>query len=376
MQTVSIEQLIMTITPVYSGSACTVLILQHLPVWKRLKGSGMRQTLFFYYALTTFNWSMLVLFSFNPRKFMLFSPLFIYSSLIVPILLYQFIFILTRADNRERFSPLHYIPPAVLIVLYQIGSLHVSHETMGQLSFKHPQFLSGSGLHTLLILLAVLRLLYGFFYSILSILRYRRYRRIIEDYSSDLYLSSLYWLRIFLILWVGLLVIPVFGMFGSPNLLLTQLRLVIPAALLFAQHILLCFNVIQGNYSFIAYNPQLFSPHSPENDKRQLQKRTLSNHLENYKPFLNPQLTIIDMANELRTNRTYLSSFINKTYGMNFSQFINECRLNELERIIADPKHAEKGNLEKINLAGFGSYPAYRHAVKMHEKRKILMRSR
>lgn len=201
---------------------------------------------------------------------------------------------------------------------------------------------------------------------------YRRYRRAMANYSSDLYLGAVYWLRIFLILWVSFLIIPMPAMLMPFKVLITQLKLTIPAVLLAAQHILLCFNTIRGNYVLVSGSTDSVKKDGIPKKEKQINKETLTRYIENRKPYLDPKLTIVDMAFALKTNRSYISAFINSTYGMNFSQFIDECRLSELDRIVADPGNADKSNIDKILMAGFGSYQSYRRAMKMQEERRRL----
>ncbi|MDR0506886.1 MAG: AraC family transcriptional regulator, partial [Dysgonamonadaceae bacterium] len=90
------------------------------------------------------------------------------------------------------------------------------------------------------------------------------------------------------------------------------------------------------------------------------------------KPFLNPQLRITDMAVDLCSNRNYVSAFINREYGMNFSRLINRCRLKELKRLRLSPEHADSTNMELVLAAGFSSYRSYLRVKSREDKAKIL----
>ena len=82
------------------------------------------------------------------------------------------------------------------------------------------------------------------------------------------------------------------------------------------------------------------------------------------KPYLKPELKISDLTGGLQTNRTYLSTFINRTYGMNFNAYINDCRLREMESLLADSTYAGECMTELAIRAGFGCYHSYRRAKK------------
>ncbi|MCM1355141.1 MAG: AraC family transcriptional regulator [Staphylococcus sp.] len=72
------------------------------------------------------------------------------------------------------------------------------------------------------------------------------------------------------------------------------------------------------------------------------------------KGFLNPDLTLNDMARELCTNKTYVSSFINKEYGVNFKQWLISMRMEYSMTLLKEwpVKYPIK---EIAFLSGFGS---------------------
>jgi len=52
--------------------------------------------------------------------------------------------------------------------------------------------------------------------------------------------------------------------------------------------------------------------------------------MENEKLFLNPKLTIEELARQLKTNKTYLSQIINTYFQKNFNNMVNEYRIHEI----------------------------------------------
>lgn len=372
MQTISIESLVTLLTPVCSGLFCLLLLSIQLPVWDKLKGTGMRSALSEYYAMIVLNWGMLILLTLYPKQFIYVRVIMILCGMLVPAMLYRVLFLLTRTDPREKFSAWNWVVPAVFILLHVIWSVCVPREVFAKTSFYLTQSVPGyKGLYILVMLVAPLRALLGIAYLVLSILRYRRYRRYMADYSSELQRNSIHWVKVFLVLWLSGLLIPIPAMAFPVKVLIGQLKLMLPALLLFMQHVLLVFNVIRRNYVVVQETAS-----TQDNDKisceKKLREPDFEKYLQRCKPCLDPDLTIVDMARAIGVNRSYLSAFINSTYGMNFSQLINECRLRELDRIIANPPSACQTNSEKIAMAGFGSYQSYRRAIKMQEKRILL----
>jgi AraC-like DNA-binding protein len=54
------------------------------------------------------------------------------------------------------------------------------------------------------------------------------------------------------------------------------------------------------------------------------------------KVFLNPDLTLKNLAEKCNTNRTYLSQILHEKYNMNFNSLINKYRVEEAMRMMAD----------------------------------------
>jgi YesN/AraC family two-component response regulator len=64
--------------------------------------------------------------------------------------------------------------------------------------------------------------------------------------------------------------------------------------------------------------------------KNKLTRKQFEKYMQNARPYLKSDLKITDLVSDLQINRTYISSFINSEYGMNFSNYINTLRLMSL----------------------------------------------
>ena len=61
----------------------------------------------------------------------------------------------------------------------------------------------------------------------------------------------------------------------------------------------------------------------------------------------------------LQTNTRYLSAVVNSRFGMNFSCLLNEYRIKDALRLLADKKNAEK-NIEEISaMVGFANRQSF-----------------
>ena len=94
-----------------------------------------------------------------------------------------------------------------------------------------------------------------------------------------------------------------------------------------------------------------------------LSRRQFEQVLIKEKLYLDPNLTLASLCKWFDTNRTYLSSFINSAYGMNFSQYVNYYRLKELEWLQSLPANKDE-SLNTLSVkAGFKNYFNYRRAM-------------
>jgi len=65
-------------------------------------------------------------------------------------------------------------------------------------------------------------------------------------------------------------------------------------------------------------------------------QKKLEEWLAKEKPYLNPEFKLMDLREVLPMNRTYLSQFINDTYGCSFYQFANHFRIEEAKRLMRE----------------------------------------
>lgn len=93
-------------------------------------------------------------------------------------------------------------------------------------------------------------------------------------------------------------------------------------------------------------------------------KKRLISYFESEKPYLNPKLTINEVALYLYSNKTYLSRLINDHYNNNFNQFVNFYRIK-----VAKDLYAKDNNLsinQLCDLSGFGSMATFTMAFRLY----------
>ncbi len=103
---------------------------------------------------------------------------------------------------------------------------------------------------------------------------------------------------------------------------------------------------------------------SQHRDMQSLFGEDLEKLFTEQKMHLNSRLNIIDVASALRSNRTYVSGYINRTYQLNFCNFVNRYRLMALEEKIR--AQTRSSNSELAEQCGFGSVDSMKRAVRYH----------
>ena len=86
--------------------------------------------------------------------------------------------------------------------------------------------------------------------------------------------------------------------------------------------------------------------------------------MEAEKPWLEPELTLAELAQRLRTNPSLLSKVINQGCGQNFNDFVNGYRVAEARRKLADPRFAHYSLVGVALASGFNSKSTFNRVFK------------
>nr|WP_299418330.1 helix-turn-helix domain-containing protein [uncultured Emticicia sp.] len=100
-----------------------------------------------------------------------------------------------------------------------------------------------------------------------------------------------------------------------------------------------------------------------ENNFEELRTKIENSMLEE-KLYLEPELSLSDMAQKLKTNTSVLSAAINSTFGKNFNDFVNEYRVKEFKKQIKLPKNQNYTILAVAFECGFNSKATFNRAFK------------
>lgn len=90
----------------------------------------------------------------------------------------------------------------------------------------------------------------------------------------------------------------------------------------------------------------------------------VSQFMKTNRPYLDSDLTLPKLADELKVSTHHLSQVINEVHGKNFFNFINVYRVEEVKRKIQDPKYQDYSLLGIAYESGFNSKSAFNRVFK------------
>jgi AraC-like DNA-binding protein len=90
----------------------------------------------------------------------------------------------------------------------------------------------------------------------------------------------------------------------------------------------------------------------------------LLKYMEEEKPYLNENLKITDLANELKVSKNNLSQAINDGLGKNFYTFLNSYRINEFIHKIKKEEYSDHSILRIAMDCGFNSKSSFNFTFK------------
>ena len=121
--------------------------------------------------------------------------------------------------------------------------------------------------------------------------------------------------------------------------------------------------------------PEIFSgiEEKPKYAQSKLTKQESEKHIKRLihfmktqKPYLEPSLTLPELAENISIHPRYLSQEINDSLQQNFYDFVNSYRIEEAKKMFADPADNKKTVLEILYEVGFNSKSVFNNAFKKH----------
>ena len=275
-----------------------------------------------------------------------------------PLLFLNVKYLISKHSRFDLRDMIHFIPFLISVLLYT-DFYFLSGEN------KILVVRSDSGFyHTVKIIFDLVVAVQGIAYSVISLIMLNRYNNEVLNHISNidrkLIRNSFFGIIILLLSWI----------IGTVGVVLDIFRIEISIDLFYLVYLLivLCiywisFNAIKSPEIFKLDRNELYPVQNDHSDKlgKQFEKlnETLERYLSESKPYLDPELKLQDMADQLNMSRHQLSQLINRKHKKNFYEFINQHRVQEVIKLMRDPQNKDLKIIALAYDAGFNSKASF-----------------
>jgi len=406
--------------PVFTSGTCITLI--GFSRWDCLTQQEKKlKNIIFLYLFTIFlSWISVFCYLFFPKAFVYLNLICLAAFIMAPVFFFRIIRFLMRMEEKERFSWLHYLVPVLIGAVFLGWSLFVPFDV--QVAIVESKALSIGGeyeaysrLFTSVPLLRMIFLIV--YYVFIARLLVRYYRN--ANRSDKVERKPKHWVEFLIIILLALFISSLTLMFTPRNNEGVLVYNMIAALCISVQVILLTYHIIRRNYLQYAVftNHELYpvlnqiqdnsgmnrstkqeqkplSDYSlkgeempkvnldnkaQKNDRKfhsgKLTRRRLNVYFSKQKPYLQTDFKMTDLAETMDVNRSVLSAFINRNYGINFNRFVNQWRLKELKYQRTLPVNKGKSLTQLVTKAGFKDLRQYFRTMAA-ENNEIIHKSR
>jgi AraC-like DNA-binding protein len=297
----------------------------------------------------------------------------------LPLLFGPFIYLYTQSVLRVVFvftarSLKHFLPFIILFLTtefyFLIQPLNVQERVLSDMLQHH---LPGPAT-----IVSTLIFIHFMSYTIASLRRVSLYKKAARQYFSSEKQIEVSWLYSTIIFFLILIIITIVnGLIARTSLATYYLfgfNIIILILLVFIITVL--FKALQKPYffSFFEKVDSLTEPYLPSNRKisesekteKEAIAQTVVNYMRTKKPFLEPELTLDQLASLLSLKPRILSQAINEILRLNFYNFINRYRIEEASRMLTNPKNKKITILEILYEAGFNSKSSFNTLFKRY----------
>lgn len=307
------------------------------------------------------------------------SSIFLFS--LFPLLYLQVKYLLTDYSKFNRKDLIHFLP-LVIVVLATIAFYFKGADEKIYITKNEPTYY-----YILGIIESEILSLQGVIYSILAIKRLSKYQQKIRDYQSniDKMIIKVQYTGIYLSLFAW-----VIGIVGQH---LEMFDIDINLDLFIFVYLTLVIIIYIISYTAIK-SPEIFKLdakqiqlnlinkstdpieveefrsddlNEPDRNKVDLVDKTndkLLEYITKEKPYLNPELSLQELADQIGEKKYFLSIVINQKHNKNFFEFINEYRIEEVKSNMKDPKNKHFKIISIAYDSGFNSKTSFNRIFK------------
>jgi len=334
-----------------------------LNLWERGNRAAHSQLLLWAFTTTLLYSGHFVFFNRMTSEIPTSDTIYVVCNLLVYPLYLHYITVLTQGTVSSRQRWLTVLPPTTIGIIVAAVYVMMSSDECRQFIDTYLYKNSMEGLAGLALVQAVVHHLAKGLFAIgvlivlfVGIRRIRRYNRLIDSIYADNDDKRLYGITTILILMVltGILSF-VANAVGRFVFLSSEIPFAVLACFFSGLLFLLCYRGFVQQFSFADISREECeetADYVPQESYSNLLQR-----IDDERLYLQPGLTLAELAQQLGTNRTMLSKLVNEETGMPFAEFINRKRIAYVRRLEKENPEARKEELAE--LAGYTSMRSF-----------------
>lgn len=292
-------------------------------------------------------------------------------------LIYFYIKCLTQPYFRFRKIDWLHFAPAILFFVYKVFIFIYDSQQPGFEDVQNGWFLTNIHYQYVSNIIGPLKDISFIVYSFFAVKTYWHHRKYIVEYFSNTYNVELNWLRNFLVIFIGLYIfhqiVYLFDYSFFDNFwkqrwwgnLANALAMLYVGMMSYFSDLTKLQNLQPLETSTSSENPPLKNiEERSESSEFENQKRKISSYMETHQPFLNPEITLPELAKELKLSSNLLSQIINSGFDKNFNEFINEFRVEMVKTKLQDESLQHLSLLGIALECGFNSKATFNRVFK------------
>ena len=303
-----------------------------------------------------------------------------FSSLVLALFPLQYLYVKYLLYDLKKFrltDLLHFAPSVIFVLIAFDFYLLSGPEKIEWIQNKTPFH------HVADIITNEVIALQGIVYSILIFIRLSKYKKEIENYESNiaetilfaLYRSSI----LILIAWIIGAVAVNLELFDIPvhGNLFIYVYLIIVLVIYITSYVAIktpeVFKLDESEMQVVLLKSQqennkiedpdikTFIENKPEVEALDIGLSTL---MEDEKPYLEPDLNLLQLAEKVQLSRNQLSYIINQEHQMNFNEFVNSYHIEKVKRLMHEPANKHFKIISLAYDAGFNSKASFNRIFK------------
>jgi AraC-like DNA-binding protein len=284
----------------------------------------------------------------------------------IPLVFGPLLYLYTRSvlEKRSGISWVHFVPFVVFFLgteMYYVLAPRATQELLLQNAFAHR-------FHWSISLASSIIFLQFSLYIAFSLDLIARHKKAAAQHFSNPGQTSLSWLYTMLVFFMFLMIGTTLNglLAGTPlaNHYLLIFSGIILAMLIFINRVLL--KALRTPYFFAFEEVSEAPPLPAENKESAAMAQRLRLFMQNEKPWLDPDLSLEQLAAGIGQKPRMLSMVINETLGQNFFDFINHYRVEEAKRLLTNPVDKKITVSEVLYAVGFNSKSSFNTLFKKY----------